>query len=359
MILLLLTSICCAQTAQPITANVNHGIYRFDTGFEITQHDYRSGPATIFDGSLAAAYYYMPVSSSTELIDEGAFHAAGVVGDEQVNGMNFSYCTTESQVDCELRFYADNIYNSGPSGWVDQTNRGEACVYGLAGLPGIYAGMLSCWSISIDLSGGFECTLPQEQVVGSAEEFGWSIIWLTQTASTGLFLPRPAGPQGYGTRPSFEWFDLSQPNGSEYQGALTMPSGNFSMKLYGNVPDTKAYYPVAPLANDTVRFNVISAIRAGSATSWAVESVNAGSTYGMIVSSQRTDLPILANHTASLLAHHQFFLTHPISLGSTGSFSTTLPAVLPPVFFTQAVELNGALVASHVIAASNGLAHYN
>jgi hypothetical protein len=29
------------------------------------------------------------------------------------------------------------------------------------------------------------------------------------------------------------------------------------------------------------------------------------------------------------------------------------------VFFTQAVELNGALAPSNVIAASNGLAHYN
>ena len=359
MIFLLLTSICCAQTAQPIAANINHGIYRFDTGFEITQNDYRSGPATIFDGSLAAAYYYMPVSSSDELIDEGAFHAAGVVGDEQVNGMNFSYCTIESQVDCELRFYADNIYNSGPSGWMDQTNRGEACVYGLAGLPGIYTGMLSCWVISIDLSGGFECTLPQEQVIGSAEEFGWSIVWLTQTASTGLFLPRPSGPQGYGTRQSFEWFDLSQPNGSEYQGALTMPSGNFSMKLYGNVPDTQAYYSVAPLANDTVRFNAISEIRAASMSSWAVENANAGSTYGMLVSSQSADLPIVANGTASLLVNHGSFLTNPISLGPTGSLSATLPAALPPVFFTQAVELNGALAPSNVIAASNGLAHYN
>jgi hypothetical protein len=359
MIFLLLTSICCAQTAQPIAANINHGIYRFDTGFEITQNDYRSGPATIFDGSLAAAYYYMPVSSSDELIDEGAFHAAGVVGDEQVNGMNFSYCTIESQVDCELRFYADNIYNSGPSGWMDQTNRGEACVYGLAGLPGIFTGMLSCWVISIDLSGGFECTLPQEQVVGSAEEFGWSIVWLTQTASTGLFLPKPSGPQGYGTRPSFEWFDLSEPNGSEYQGALTMPSGNFSMKLYGNVPDTQAYYSVAPLANDTVRFNAISEIRAASMSSWAVENANAGSTYGMLVSSQSADLPIVANGTASLLVNHGSFLTNPISLGSTGSLSATLPAALPPVFFTQAVELNGALAPSNVIAASNGLAHYN
>ncbi|MDE0585882.1 MAG: hypothetical protein OSB63_04625 [Planctomycetota bacterium] len=359
MILLLLTSICCAQTAQPITANINHGTYRFDTGFEITQHDYRSGPATIFDGSLAAAYYFMPSSSSYELIDEGAFSAAGVIGNEQVNGMNFSYCTTESQVDCELRFYADNIYSSGPSGWIDQTNRGEACVYGLAGLPGIYPGMLSCWSIAIDLSGGFECTLPQEQVVGSAESFGWSTIWLTQTASTGLFLPTPAGPHGYGTRPSFELFDLSQPYGSEYQGVLAMPSGNFSMKLYGTVHDTQAYYSVAPLANDTVRFNAISEIRAGSTASWAVENANAGSTYGMLVSSQIADLPIVANGTASLLVNHGLFLTNPIHLGSTGSLSVTLPAVLPPVFFTQSVELNGVLAPSNVIATSNGLVHYN
>jgi hypothetical protein len=138
-----------------------------------------------------------------------------------------------------------------------------------------------------------------------------------------------------------------------------MPSGNFSMKLYGNVPDTQAYYSVAPLANDTVRFNAISEIRAASMSSWAVENANAGSTYGMLVSSQSADLPIVANGTASLLVNHGSFLTNPISLGSTGSLSATLPAALPPVFFTQAVELNGALAPSNVIAASNGLAHYN
>ncbi|MFT7517269.1 MAG: hypothetical protein ACI84O_001059 [Myxococcota bacterium] len=365
MILFLLASVCCAQTAQPITANVNHGIYRFDTGFEVTQHDYRSGPETIFDGSLAAAYYYMPVLSSTELIDDGAFPAAGVVGDEQVNGMTFSYCTQVSDptsagvIDAELRFYADNIYNSGPSGWVDQTNRGEACVYSIVGLPGDAGLGFACWEINLELSGGLECTLPQEQVVGSADAFGWSIVWLTQTTTTGLFLPKLAAPHGYGTRPSFEEYDLLQPNGSEYQGALTILGGNFAMKLYGNVHDTQAYYSAAPLSNDTLNFRAISEIRAASTASWAVEDVNAGATYGMLVSSQMADLPIVANGTASLLVDHGLFLSNPLSLGSSGSLSATLPAVLPSVFFTQAVELNGVLAPSNVIAASNGLAHYN
>ena len=359
MFILSLTIFCCAQSAQPITTNVNYGTYCFDSGFEQTRHDYRSGPATIFDGSLAAAYYYMPIVNNYELVDEGSFPAAGVVGDEQVNGMDFSYCTVDGQVDCEIRFYADNIYNSGPSGWIDQTNRGEPCVYGLAGLPGSFTGMLSCWVIGIDLSGGFECTLPQEQSVGSADAFGWSVMWLPQSSSTGLFLPNPTGPQGYGTRPSFELFDLSQPLGSEYQGSLSAQPGNFSMRLLGSVHDTQAYYPLAPLVNDSVRFNAMSEIRAGLSASWAVENVNAGSTYGMLVSSQMTDLPIVANGTASLLVNHGFFLANPISLGSTGSLNATLPTTLPSAFYTQAVELNGVLAPSNVIATSNGLAHYN
>ena len=352
--------LCCAQTAPAITANIEHGVYRFDTGFERTQNDYRSGPDTIFDGSLAAAYYYMPVVSTYELVDDGAFVNRGSLGEEQVNGMVFTYCTTANQVDCELRFYVDNVFNSGPSGWVDQSNRGEACVYGLAGLPGSFTGALSCWAVALDLSGGFECILPQEQTLGSVDAFGWSLQWLIQNATTGLLLPNTNGPQGYGTRPSFEVYDLSQPHGSEYQGVLTAAAGNFSMRLFGNVVDTQAYYSASPLANDTVRFNALTPIRSGAVASWAVDNVDPAATYGMLVSAHQADLPIVANGTASLLINHHFFLNNPLSLGASGAISVTIPpVVLPNVVYTQALKLNGVLVPSNVVATSNGLAHYN
>ncbi|MBC8369185.1 MAG: hypothetical protein H8E25_04235 [Planctomycetes bacterium] len=360
MLIFSLTLICCAQTAQPVTSNINHGVYRFDTGFEQTQFDYRSGPDTIFDGSVGLSYYYIVAGTDLELIDDGSLAQRGTLGQEQVNGISLSYCTSSNQVDCELRFYADNIYNAGPSGWIDQTNRGEACVYGLTGLPGSFSGTgFSCWLLTIDLSGGFECTLPQEQVAGSADSFGWSVQWLTPSSATGLFALNPSGQQGYGTRPSMEVYDLSQPHGSEYQGALAH-LGNFNTKWFGNVEDTVAYYPFAPLANDTVRFNALTPIRSGAVASWEVENVDPAATYGMIVSSQSADLPIMANGTASLLLNHNFMLVNPLSLGASGAISATIPpVVLPNVIFTQAVKLNGILSPSNVIAASNGLAHYN
>jgi len=361
-----------AQTQQTASAKTFHrtvspdaGIYHLDSGFEKVNTTYRTGPETLFN-NRGGEYYFDTLNHDPnwENIDEGAFPATGVNGTEQINEVVWEYCSFEpddpggvaNNPGSIMLMYNDTVFNIGPTGWPT-----FQCGYALPGLPqwdGNPNG-LNCWIITLDLSGGFECTLPQELTLGGAEPFGWSNTYLA--LNTG---PVMGSVNGYGVVDGYEWYDLNQAAGTEHQGNFWFGGGghaqaNFNMQYNGMANDTEAYYSAAPLASDTVQWNTTTEIRPGTAAGWQVENPDGVSNYGMLVSNAFNDSPVVAGGTASLLVNPSGLLTSPIPMGISGSFGVNLPANVPAAIYTQAVQHTGALAPPNTTAASNGLKHSN
>jgi hypothetical protein len=350
------------------------GIYKMDTGFEATSLAYRSGPETVFNNRSGGTYYYTTSWTTDEYADGGSFAAGGVSGVEQVNGIQFGYCTQLSDptsagvLDTELRLYAvnDSANFGGIVGWVDANNRGEACVTSIVGLPGDAGLGFACWDVTLDLSGGFECTLPQESAAGLMETWGWSMTYLDATNTTGPMLDSIAGGavQGYGAFDHFQWYDMTQPLGLENLGAYFFGGGaklqgSWDLALQGSANDSQAYYSAAPGANDTLSFQADSSVRAGQAASWSVTNTDGVSDYAMLVSTGSADIPVIAGGSASLLIDPGSMPAGPFPMGTAGTFAINLPAGIPATLYTQAVSYTGALAPANSTGASNGIVSVN
>lgn len=225
----------------------------------------RLGPETIFDNTDGYEYYFTYFSPQDEPIDEFAFPARNLDGLQQVNGFTFEYCValpTITSVDVEVRLYRDTVHGSGPSTW----SSGPNCLYGLVGLPG-QVGSTSCWEATVDLSGGFECSLPEETVPGGFTDYlGIGYLYLTDqvgpvldsTFSSGGF--HTAVP-GYGSENYFEIFNASLPNphvGTFFWSGPKFQS-SFQLRLYGDgIPDTKVVNHDNPDVNEPCASALIS-----------------------------------------------------------------------------------------------------
>ncbi|MCP4091844.1 MAG: hypothetical protein GY747_00200 [Planctomycetes bacterium] len=365
-----------AQTPQQASPSLQPAItptaleYTMGEGYEVISQDQRSGPETIFNNRIGGIYYYITIPQTEEWVDEGSFALHGVNNTEQINGMSFDYCSSVPDplgdgIDIELRFYEETIGFSGVSGWADANNRNEKCGYVIPGLPGdtTLAG-LSCWAINLNLAGGFECTLPQEQTLGGMDNFGWSNMYLTASSigATGPFL---GGTSGYGVQDYYELYDLTQPLGSEYQGTFWFGGGpsvqaNFPMSLEGNPTDTSAYYSATPGTADSIDLQADVQVRAGQPAAWTVTNPTAGSSYALIASGGSADVPGLVGGQAHLLVNWLGNPLLPVPVVMVGgSYLQLMPNALPPAVHVQAAEYSGALTPSNITAMSNGLRHAN
>lgn len=357
------------QSIQP-TTSPTHITYTMGEGYEIVYQAQRSGPETIFNNRQGSSLYFSTLNTSTsEYVDEGSFPRTGVSWTEQVNGMTFDYCSTlpsptGAGVDVELRFYEETIGGQGITGW-SATARNELCGYLIAGLPGDTSGTgISCWTVGLNLSGGFECTLPQEQFVGSMNTWGWSTMYFDALSlgGSGGFIN---GTGGYGVQDYLEWYDWSAPLGSIYQGSINFGGGpnaqaNFWMSLEGNPTDTLAYYSTNPGSADSIDLQGDVEVRANQTASWNITNPTPGSSYALLASTGSADLPALAGGQAHLLVNWLGapLLPAPVVMPG-GVYSQMMPAALPPSLYAQAAEYSGALHPSNVTAMSNGLSHSN
>lgn len=333
-------------------ATQGHGIYRMDTGFEVTSEPVaRSGPETLFENPDAASYYYLVIPAGDEWIDEGAFAQRGTLADEEVNGFVFDYCSSEvGTFDVEVRFYNDVNIVTGPSA-------AASCAYGLAALPGDLLGAgLACWGITVDLAGGFECTLPQELTPGGAETFGWSVVYLDASNSTGPDM-MPSGVGGYGTADTF--WDATNAVGLIINTPKAV--GTFSLKLDGNAMDTRAIYNPTPRVGDILQLVVDTPVKAGNTVTFTAEGATAGTNYFLLAStSTNPGFPPLGGTAASLMVGLPLLSGTPVPMtvaGTDASVTVNLPAGLPPLVATQAVGIIGPTGPANVVEASNGLTH--
>jgi hypothetical protein len=353
----------------------SHGVYSLESGFQVSTQAYRSGPETLYNNRDGATYYYTTVADTDEYVDEGSFARRGVTHTEQVNGITFEYCSampdplgTNDVLDTELRMYDSTVAGAGPPSWTSSSaDHGATCSLGLVGLPGDGGAGFACWIVTVDLTGGYECTLPQELSAGSADTFGWSMMYLDPAGSTGPILDSLVGATsvGYGALDQFEWYDLLQAAGSEYLGSywfggVAKAQGSFNMSMQGNVNDTSAYYSATPGANDTVDWQATAEVRGGQAAGWAVTNPDGVHNYGMLVSKHSADIGIVGGTASLLISPSPANLLHaPIPMGVGGAFGANMPPSLPANIYTQAVQHTGALTPGNTTAASNGLHHSN
>lgn len=368
------------QKAGSINTKVapSHGTYNLTTGFESTsQQAYRSGPETIFTNKQGAEYYFSTLLATEEWVDEMAFAADDIDGDEQINGMSWEYCSTTLDttylstgvgvVDMEIRFYNDTVLGAGPTGWHDpigMTSQNAACGYGLAGLPGDTAGGgVECWAIDLDLEAGFECSLPQEITPGGMTELN-GIGWMYLDGGTGPVLDSIVGATsvGYGSQDYFELFDLSLGLGAEYVGAFFFGGGaklqaSFDLELYGNgILDTDSMNAAAPTAGDVLYLTSDVEFRTGNAVTWSLAATTPGTTYAMVVGTagDAAGFGLVANGT--LMVNPGTVLTPPTPLVmAAGSVTTPSLPGLPPTVVAQAFGFVGGINPGAVTEASNAL----
>lgn len=327
-------------------APMQYGTYSMERGFELsTGVTARSGPDTLFENP--GGYFFTIPSAGSEFVSDGSFPQRGVLADEQVNGFLFEYCSMEpGTIDVQIRFYTDTNCVTGPSA-------NAACTYDILGLPGDTIGFgLSCWAVDVDLSGGFECTLPQELTPGGQEPFGWSETFTSGGGATQSG-PILAGPSfGYGATNC--WYD---------RATGTSGTGSHALSLYGNVMDTRSLSDTLnPRPGNVLDLTVDQPVKAGATVTYTAEGASAGTTYALIAANapSGTFPGIGVGGNTSLLLQPPILAPTPLIMlqsGSTASLTVPLPAVLPPTLTTQVFGFSGAVSPATVVEGSNALIH--
>jgi len=228
----------------PATAPQHAGVFHPKTGLIPASASSRFGPDLIFNNSTLQNYYAVP-GAGQEWIDQGSLLDRNQNGIEQVNGLNFTYCSeyvdpSQNSLNSVYRLYAEESYCRGPVNWPTSD-----CSYAIAGLPGgLTNGTVQCWFVELNLSGGFECDLDARPSTGL---FSWSNTFDQDHSGPWL------AEGGLNSKNAFVWYDSSAGNGNEFQGCFwfgTPPWGGFATQLYGNPNEV---FSLAVGANDPGR----------------------------------------------------------------------------------------------------------
>ncbi|MGB0953306.1 MAG: hypothetical protein ACPG31_08765 [Planctomycetota bacterium] len=341
-------------TPTPIVYSLEEGVH------DLPQTNFRSGPETTFDNTDGLSYYYLVQPVGEEWIDECAFSADDLDGLEQINGFAFDYCSeTNPTLAMEVRFYNDTISGAGPTGWPL-----AQCTYGLTGLPGTFLGLPACWSVTIDLEGGFECTVPQETVPGGFTDFvgvGFQYLNSDNGPILDSLVAAGGGPAvpGYGSQNYFEVFDTS---GFVQHAVLggARAQGSFNLKIFGDgIVDTKVVNPDTPLAGDTLQLKSDAEFRAGNQVTFSLDNAASG-TFGLVFASGLAPTPPVIGTNVTLLLDASTMLTPPglviMSASPNATYTTPPLPGLPPTVYVQAFEFSGPPFSpGTVIAGSNAL----
>lgn len=309
------------------------GTYDMATG-KLSQSN-TSGPRILYNNNTLTNYYSVP-GADQEWIDEGQFCGQESV---QINGFNFAYCSTEADAtqnsgNITFTFYDDFTICAGPTHGGNFANGGFVCAYDIVGLPlGDPNGVIQCWIVTIDLSGGFECPnalATQSQL--SADEsngklFGWGFI--PRQNNTGPWI----ATGGKGADNAFVWFDAF----GIFQGCFWFggtPFASFAIAFFAPPIGTFCYYPAGPeQEDDNVFFKIIGNADGELKTTYAG---NAGKAY--ILASPRADNLVLGEGT--MLVEPPVVAPTPLPYGG-GVFNKMLP--IGSRYYLQVVETENGL----------------
>lgn len=347
---------------------LSYGTYDFEQGFQRSLPPPRSpGPDVLHSTIHCPAYYYGYMFSPAikqEWVDEFGLPSRGVGGVETINEFSWAYCATSvvGSFDAVLSIYEDTTPGVGPSVWVPGQPSFADCTYLISGLPDA-----GCWSVTVDLTGGAECTVPQTGAPGAAY-VGWSVTPITHFSGGPLFVTQSCA--GYGTVDSFEWRDWSGAysgvpytyRGSFGGGGGALLRADFLSEARGTPEDVLPCYGTAAL--DLLSLSAVDNAEPGSVFELELEDAPAGSAqYALLVAHGAcVGAPAVSSFGPWTRQVALPLATSRIFTASGPSFRMPLP--IPPGAppnaraSVQVVELNGPAAASSVQRASNGLEFY-
>lgn len=350
-------------------SNPSFGTYDFQNGFTKTAGNNRaSGPDTLFSTTSCGAYYYGYIGSSffkQEWLDEASLADRGVTGVEEVNGMTWLYCNTETlgYFDAVVSLYEDTVAFTGPSVWVNGQATFANCAYYITGLPDG-----GCWGVTIDLSCGFECILPQmsNPLSGSQGTIGWSVTPYTLATFYGPFL-NVQSCAGLGTQDLFEWRDWSgayagfsyYDMGTYWFGGGNHARGDFLVEFTGSPEDVQGVYGSGSI--DVLCLQALSNPEPGGTLSMAVDGADAvAKTYVFVANPGSPAGAGMSNSHGTWT--RQISLTPYVTsimskTGPTFAVALNIPGAAPQDLRAQAqiFRLAGSPKPQNVDQASNGL----
>lgn len=363
-----------AGSLQPVS-NVQTGSYDFDNGFTATTGGNRAiGPDTLFDTNPNFAYYYSGTGIDTqEWLDEVQLPNRGLSGEEQITGFSWSYCEASgiAYFDSNINLYNDTVAFVGPAVWVPGSATFPDCVYGITGLPG-----LGCWWVTVDLSCGFECTLPDASnpLSGAQGTIGWSVVCRSGVnAFVGPILGRAADATP-GSQDLFEWRDNNGGYfgmGAYYQAGTYWFGGNpharadFLVGFFGASIDIQNCYGNKPL--DTICLEATKAMENGSAWTFQATGVAAAAQRAFLMI--QVDAPgtdpgcdqAVTNGSGGQFTRQMAVNALPVLLGTvTGNFSGSLGVPFNPnnahvILQCLTFATSGPIKPGKVQQASNGI----
>lgn len=355
---------------QPVS-NLQYGHYDFEHGFTVASGGSRAiGPDVLFDTLSNPAYYYAALGGNTEKqewVDSVQLPNRGLSGQEQVNGMSWNYCEGgyTAYFNAYVSLYTDTVACSGPSAWIPSTPSFADCFYRIDNLPGS-----GCWNVTVDLSGGFECILPDvsNPASGAQGSIGWSVTPFNTNGSPHLGPFLNGGPPPPGSQPVFEWRDW---NGL-YFGAYTYGGcynfngyGDFLVALYGSPIDVQSCFGSNPL--DTLVFEATSAVENGAPFNFDVTGVGGNGRFYLLCQPDGiggTDVCDQATMAGSGGAFTRQVALSGVRLHSLGvqgaNFSASVAVPANPVnarvlFQVACFPLTGPIKPANLAAASNGI----
>lgn len=366
-----------ATGAQGIALNVDQlpvssfrsGTYDFNRGFQEEPYGNRAiGPDVLFDNRACPAYYWLALTSNPskqELLDEGGLPFRGSSGTESVNGIEWEYCELgySGNYDSVLCLYERTQPQLGPPEWIPGMPSFPSCTYLISGLPGG-----GCWNIGLDLSGGFECSIPQTGAPGAAY-FGWSVTPL----SVGSFSGHPVATNlcpGYGTSNSLDWRDWDgHVTGTPYTfvgsfigGTAPKVRADLRVTIHGNPQDVSPVYGSEP--GDSLHLSTTVEPDPGITWPLLVDGAPAGlQDYVLLCSPGAPQGVVMSSNSTTWTRQCALPVEGTHALQATGpSFSILLH--LPPSVSVgrraqcQLVQIVGPAKPANVAAASNGLDFY-
>lgn len=359
---------------QPVS-NLQYGAYDFQHGFTVSPGGNRAlGPDVLFDTTGNFAYYYAVVGSDTtkqEWVDDTWLPNRGLSGEEQITGMGWNYCEGGSTqyFDAYVSLYRDTVGCTGPSAWVPGLPSFADCIYGIGGLPGS-----SCWNVTIDLSGGYECVLPDSSnpQSGAKGTIGWSVTPFNcnNTPHLGPFIARQAD-MSPGSQDLFEWRDWNGlyfgsyvSGGCYFFGGFPRTIGEFQVAFYGAAADVQNCYGSNGL--DSLLLEAVNAPENASVWNFNVSGVGGAGRFYLLMQPDLSgldgcDQATMAGNGGMFTRQVALAGTTPLSLGvQSVDFSGAVGVPANPVNLHAlcqviCVPLTGPVSPANVAAASNGL----
>ncbi len=351
-----------APDAIPVPGAMRHGTYSVAEGrFEpILAANVGIGPDVLFDTISGCPAYYFGVvglpGDSIEMIDEASFPDRGCrtpQGTEEINGYTWEYCNLDNAgyFDATLRFYHDTVACQGPSGWPV-----AECSYLLTGLPDG-----GCWNVTVDLSCGFECVLPQTSGAGPQGTIGFSVQYQTPSTLVGPVLGTnlQASCIGLGTVDSFELFDTAGYVGCMDFGQTPKARADFRSTFHASPVDVEAVHGTAP--GDQICLQAKDDFRPGHATDFVLQDPTASGSdvYVLLVSTGSPISRPMSSSFTSWTLQPSVTPPNPIVVVSFmgSSYTLSVPSNAPAcaAFTAQVVRIVGPPSPANVDAASNGL----